>query len=259
MRVSGFISGPVHQSDCKKSIPLVISASQTSSAAQLSDHQARNNAPLAPLPRSPLHCSHRNYCPPFSTNHTHQPLSQTPTHCPQNQRPGLPPKQHRSLRHHLPRRHHHNPHLRPQLALYIGPTTIPADRSKSCIALLTLRHPSTERFSLSSTTYHGTAALDAGLTASLRTQYSDGLTGSVASSSAALTGPVVGTYTRQSSAQGAGDRPWASWPGREETVVRVDTRAALTATRVGVEGAGWGGAPFTLETQVVGVVWLGVE
>lgn len=147
----------------------------------------------------------------------------------------------------------------PPLALYIEPSTIPADRSKSCVALLTLRHPSTERFSLSSTTYHGTAALDAGPTASLRTLYSDGVTGSLASSSAALTGPAVGTYTHESSAQGAGDRPWASWPGREETVVRVDTRVALTATRAAAEGSAWGEAPFTLETQVVGLVWLAVE
>lgn len=147
----------------------------------------------------------------------------------------------------------------PPLALYIGPNTIPADRSKSCVALLTLHHPSTERFSLSSTTYHGNAALDAGLTATLRTLYSDVVTGSLANSSAALIGPAVGTYTRESSAQGAGDRPWTSWPGREETVVRVDMRVSLTATRVEAEGSGWGDAPFTLEGQVVGVVWLGGE
>ncbi|KAK0744030.1 hypothetical protein B0T18DRAFT_469857 [Schizothecium vesticola] len=92
----------------------------------------------------------------------------------------------------------------PPFALHIGPSTIPADRSKSCVALLTLRHPSTERFSLSTTTYHGTAALDAGLTASLRTLYFDGVTGTLANSTAALTGPAVGTYTRESGAHGAG-------------------------------------------------------
>ena len=145
----------------------------------------------------------------------------------------------------------------PPFTLYAGPNTIPADRSKSCVALLTLRHPSTERFSLSTTTYHGTAALDAGLTASLWTLYSDGVTGTLANSTAEFAGPAVGTYTRESGAHGAGGRPWTSWPKWEETLLRVDTMVALTATRAGVEGSGWGEAPFTLERQVVGVVWLG--
>ncbi|KAK1836830.1 hypothetical protein QBC39DRAFT_326269 [Podospora conica] len=145
----------------------------------------------------------------------------------------------------------------PPLTLSLGPTTTPADRSKSCIALLTLCHPSTERFSLSSTTYRGTAALDAGVTATLRTLYSDAGTGSGASSSSVVAGPLAGTYVRESGAQGAGDRLWTSWPRREETVVRVDTTAGVTAaTTAGAGGSVWGEAVFALEGQVVGVVWV---
>lgn len=144
----------------------------------------------------------------------------------------------------------------PPLALYFGPNILPSERSKSCIALLTLRHSSTERFSLSSTTYRGSAALDTGLTASLKTLYSDVGTGSLANSSVAISGPLMGMYTHEVNADGVGGRAWTSWPRREETVLRVDTTVVLTATRASAMGSVWGEAPFTLENHLIEVEWL---
>lgn len=54
---------------------------------------------------------------------------------------------------------------------YIGPGTSLADRSKSCKLLITLKYPPGYSFGVVSSTYHGYAQLDSGVTGSFSSIY----------------------------------------------------------------------------------------
>ncbi|KAG6353946.1 hypothetical protein INS49_005203 [Diaporthe citri] len=54
---------------------------------------------------------------------------------------------------------------------YIGPGTSVADRSKSCNLMLTLKYPPTYSFTVVSSTYHGYAQLDNGVTGKFSSTY----------------------------------------------------------------------------------------
>ncbi|KAF1941370.1 hypothetical protein EJ02DRAFT_512436 [Clathrospora elynae] len=54
---------------------------------------------------------------------------------------------------------------------YIGPGTVPADRSKNCQLHLNLKYPGGFQYAVVDATYHGWARLDAGVTGSFITTY----------------------------------------------------------------------------------------
>ena len=54
---------------------------------------------------------------------------------------------------------------------YIGPGTVPADRSKNCALHLNLQYPGGFQYAVVDATYHGWARLDAGVTGTFLTTY----------------------------------------------------------------------------------------
>lgn len=58
-----------------------------------------------------------------------------------------------------------------QFQAYIGPGTSVADRSKSCNLILTLKYPPAYSFAVASSTYHGYAQLDSGVTGKFSSTY----------------------------------------------------------------------------------------
>ncbi|KAH6864893.1 hypothetical protein J4E91_006749 [Alternaria rosae] len=58
-----------------------------------------------------------------------------------------------------------------QFQTYIGPGTVPADRSKNCQLHLNLKYPGGFQYAVVDATYHGWARLDEGVTGSFITTY----------------------------------------------------------------------------------------
>jgi len=54
---------------------------------------------------------------------------------------------------------------------YIGPGTVPADRSKNCALHLNLQYPGGFQYAVVDATYHGWARLDSGVTGTFLTSY----------------------------------------------------------------------------------------
>jgi hypothetical protein len=140
-----------------------------------------------------------------------------------------------------------------QLQIYYGPGYTPSEKSSSCTIIMTLGYPSGHYLALLGSLYHGSALLDAGMTAIARSSYV--LTPGHASpnTQATIKGPFTGIYTSNATIPTDASLTLCEL---EEVKLQINTRITLTSTSSVDLGSLDGEPPFTLQVQQLRLGWL---
>ncbi|KAI4684120.1 hypothetical protein J4E81_009284 [Alternaria sp. BMP 2799] len=144
-----------------------------------------------------------------------------------------------------------------QFQTYIGPGTVPADRSKNCQLHLNLKYPGGFQYAVVDATYHGWARLDEGVTGSFITTYyfsqDAGKTQTTRMSAvgggALLTGQV---YTKQDSVETTATI-WS--PCGQNGILNINNRISLTNKKSDQAGEMSNDDATVAFTQQLHVAW----
>ncbi|KAI4644414.1 hypothetical protein J4E93_006316 [Alternaria ventricosa] len=144
-----------------------------------------------------------------------------------------------------------------QFQTYIGPGTVPADRSKNCQLHLNLKYPGGFQYAVVDATYHGWARLDEGVTGSFITTYyfsqDAGKTQTTRMSAvgggALLTGQV---YTKQDSVETTATI-WS--PCGQNGILNINNRISLTNKKADQAGEMSNDDATVAFTQQLHVAW----
>ncbi|KAK4032946.1 hypothetical protein C8A01DRAFT_50381 [Parachaetomium inaequale] len=143
---------------------------------------------------------------------------------------------------------------------YLGPGYSVIEKSQTCTITLSLSYPPGSTFKITDAVYHGSARLDAGMSANIRSSYritSDEAGGSAAQTQASAAGELLGVYTRTDTIPSSSRIGSAC--GRGEAVLQITTRIAVTSSSASVSGNVDDEPVFSLGVQQLGLEWSACE